>query len=177
MRQARRICASGLAESVIHGDLTVTDALKSIKAARSASLPDPKVREYVTSPETQSINSDAEHSHEECGDHPDTGLARKIADAQQMDGLALENARLRSQVHLLGQENAQLKAEVRNLREEQRRSTGLPRVLDDEAFRTQITQLEKRLHSQEGRLKRERERADAAENELAHLRRQPLFVD
>ena len=77
----------------------------------------------------------------------------------------------------VSQEISRLEAEVQKLQQGRNRPTELPSVLDTELLRTQITQLEIRLHSQEKRLQQEMQRADAAEIELAHLRHQPLFVD
>ena len=89
VRQARRIASYGLAESVIHGDLTFTDALRSIKGTRDTRGPDAKGCEQVTSLEKQSVKFDAEVGDESGADHLGMGVSLKNPDAQQADELAL----------------------------------------------------------------------------------------
>ena len=104
------------------------------------------------------------------GDSPDA----QCDQGRENDELRLENARLKTQVRALTQENSRLERELENVRQERDHPTELAPVLNDQALRIQITQLESRLHSQEERAKQAQERAQAAETELAQVRRQIL---
>ena len=173
IRQARRIHSCGLAESVIEGTTSFSDALRNIKDARALECTDFKFPASDTGPEIQSTAHEADVDRgpvrDKHGKHPDS----KYLQSKEIEELKFENARLKKRMLALNRENARLEAELQKLRLKENCLKDLLPELDEQPLITHITYLEMRLHAQEERLWREKQRTDAAESELARLRRQP----
>ena len=172
IHQARRIYSFGLAERVMDGSFSFQEALRNIRRSRPSGGPTPGSSAFDIAQQHQEASQEKVIEHEalndKLGDSPDA----QCDQCRENDELRLENARLKTQVRALTQENSRLESGLVNLRQERDHPTELPSALNDAALRIQITQLEARLHSQEERAKQAQERAQAAENELAHIRRQ-----